>query len=60
MAFVVVVVVVVVVIVVVVVVVFFHYKICVFICFISFFDEVKFLQRIINQSKIGIGDQKLD
>ena len=39
----------------------FHQKICVFIIFISFFDEVstEFPQQNINQSEIGIGENKL-
>ena len=38
-----------------------HQKICVFIIFISFFDEVstEFPQQNINQSEIGIGENKL-
>ena len=47
-------------------VLFFYHKICVFIIFISFYDEVYdevldevFLQQNINQSKTRIGDQKL-
>ena len=38
----------------------FHQKICVFIIFISFFDEVSnFCNRNIKQSETGIGDKKL-
>ena len=37
----------------------FHYKICVFITFISFLDSVSNFQNIINQSEMGISDKKL-
>ena len=38
----------------------FHQKICVFIIFISFFDEVSnFSQQNINQLETGIDDEKL-